>query len=46
MRIRFYIEDKVGVYTIDSIPHGVTENALKRSKNREIWIRFYKEDRN
>ena len=44
--MRFYIEDKVEVSFIDSIPHCLTENALKRSKNQEIWLCFYIEDRN
>ena len=40
-RLRYYIEDKVGVCIIDSIPHCHTENALKRDKNQEMWLRCY-----
>ena len=40
-RLRYYIEDKVGVCIIDSIPHCHSEYALKRGKNQEMWLRFY-----
>ena len=41
MWLRFYIEDKVGVSIIDSIPHCHTENDLKRGNNQEMWLRYY-----
>ena len=31
---------KIGVCIIDSIPHCPTENAMKRDKNQEMWLRF------
>ena len=34
----------IGVCIIDSIPHCPTENALKRGKNQEMWLRCYIED--
>ena len=34
MWVRFYIEYKIGVSIIDSIPHCNTENNLKRGKNQ------------
>ena len=40
MWLRNYIEDKIGVSIIDSIPHFYTENALERGKNQEMLIRF------
>ena len=43
-KLRYYIEDKVGECIIDSIPHCYTENALKRGKNQEMWLRCYIED--
>ena len=36
----FYIEDKVGISIIVIIPHCHTENALKRSKHNEMWLRL------
>ena len=41
MWLRSYTEDNVGVSVIVSIPHCHTENALKRGKNREMWLHFY-----
>ena len=46
MWLRFYIEDKIGVCIIDSIPHCLTENVLKIGKNQEMWLRYYLEDKN
>ena len=43
-QLRYYIEDKVGECIIDSIPHSHTENAWKRGKNQEMWLRCYIED--
>ena len=40
-QLRYYIEDTVGECIIDSIPHCHTENALKRGKNQEMWLRCY-----
>ena len=34
-QLRYYIEDKVGEFIIDGIPHSHTENAWKRGKNQE-----------
>ena len=39
---RFYIEEKIGVSIIDSIPHCNTENALKKGQKQEMWPRFHK----
>ena len=36
---------KLGIPIIDSIPHCHTENALKRDKNQEMWLRCYIEER-
>ena len=36
MCLRFYIENKVGVYIIDSNPHNHIANALKNSKNKKL----------
>ena len=33
------------IYIIDSIPHCYTENALKRSKNQEMWLCIYTKDK-
>ena len=43
MWLRFYIlhNTKIGVPIIDSLPHCHTENALKRDKNQEMWLRCY-----
>ena len=38
---RFYIDEKIGVSIIDSIPHCHTENALKKGQKQEMWLRFY-----
>ena len=35
MWLRFYIEDKVGVSIIDSIPHCHTENAFTWGKTKK-----------
>ena len=40
----FLHNTKIGVPIIDSIPHCHTENALKRGKNQEMWLRCYIED--
>ena len=40
----FLHNTKIGVPIIDSIPHCHTENALKRDKNQEMWLRCYIED--
>ena len=45
MLIRFCVGDKVGVSSVDSIPHCHTKNALKRGKNQEMWLRFYIEEK-
>ena len=37
----FLHNTKIGVPIIDSIPHCHTENALKRDKNQEMWLRCY-----
>ena len=41
----FLHNTKIGVPIIDSIPHCHTENALKRGKNQEMWLRYYIEDK-
>ena len=41
----FLHNTKIGVSIIDSIPHCHSENALKRGKNQEMWLRFYIEDK-
>ena len=38
---RFYIDEKIGVSIIDSIPHCHAENALKKGQKQEMWLRFY-----
>ena len=38
---RFYIMDEVGVSIIIISSPWHTENALKMSKNHEMWLRFY-----
>ena len=39
---RFYIEEKIGVSFIDSIPHCRTENALKKgAKARNVASFLY-----
>ena len=43
--LRFYIEYKVGVSIIDSIPHCNTENNLKRRKHQEMWLHYYTENK-
>ena len=40
-RVRYYIEDKVGVCIIDSIPHCHTKKLSKESTYQEMWLRFY-----
>ena len=40
-----YIEYKIRVSIIDSIPHCNTDNALERDKNQKMWLRFYIEDK-
>ena len=45
MWLRFHIKYKIGVSIINSIPHCLTENDLKRGKNQEMWPRFYIEDK-
>ena len=40
---RFYIEEKIGVSIIDSIPHCHTENALKKgAKARNVPSFLYR----
>ena len=46
MWLRFYIEDKVGVSIIYSIPHCHAENVLKTGDNQEMFLRYYKDDKN
>ena len=41
----FLHNTKIGVSTIDSIPHCHSEYALKRGKIQEMWLRFYIEDK-
>ena len=41
----FLHNTKIGVPIIDSIPHCHIENALKRGKNQEMWLRCYIEDK-
>ena len=41
----FLYNTKIGVSIIDSIPHCHSENALKRGKNQEMWLRYYIEDK-
>ena len=45
MWLRFYIVDKTGVCSIDSIPHCLTEHVLKIGKNQEMWLRYYIKDK-
>ena len=45
MWVRFYIEYKIGVSIIDSIPDCNTENNLKRGKNQEMWLHYYIENK-
>ena len=37
----FLHNKKIGVPIIDSIPHCHNENALKRGKRQEMWLRYY-----
>ena len=41
MLLHFLIENNIGVSIIDSIPHCLTENALKKGQKQEMWLRFY-----
>ena len=41
-QLRYYIEDKVGEFIIDSIPHSHTENARKRQKSRNVASLLYR----
>ena len=45
MWLRLYIDDKVGVSFIDSIPHCHTEKCFENKQNPEMWTRFYIEDK-
>ena len=46
MWLHHYIENKIGVYIIDSIQQCLTENVLKIGKNQEMWLRYYIENKN
>ena len=41
-RLRYYIEDKVGVCIIDSIPHCHTKIFQKRQKSRNVASFLYR----
>ena len=45
-RLRYYIEDKVGVCIIDSIPHCHTKNLSKEAKIKKCgFVSIYREDK-
>ena len=41
-RLRYYIEDKVGVCIIDSIPHCHTKIFQNRRKSRNVALFLYR----